>query len=341
MASSPAAPAVDPRPSNDSTSDDPLAGVPPLTTRLATTREDRIDALKLIADAVAQQRQAGARAIIFHPLTVCGFVAVLGAIGQLLYKGSRSDLALIGTTFAGTVMAGLVSVRWMVSGYIEEAERVGTWRWLDQGRDRADTVHVEGAVDNGSDGDDILLTRFGDTAIGALVLRGVRQTASAEDAADGVASQSQSSPRSDVTGTIRAWTVSRRYRGRGVGLALLEDAVRLCKSRHWGGPTFAHDHAHSARLLPKLAFGGGGGSGGSGGFTLLDFNAGLIDRRDRRARGKLAAVLQADGFRALPENDFARSLGRRVAGGPGESKTASRTASVTARRKGEDGAKRK
>lgn len=144
---------------------DPLANIPNLMTSAAVSEDDKVEALHLIADSVAQQRQLASRALIFHPITFAVLTLIFGLLYQHFYKGARSDWALIGTTTAGILMTTLITVRWWTSGYIEEAEKVGTWKWLDQGREGDDVVGRT---------DDILLTKFGDEPIGALIMRGVR-----------------------------------------------------------------------------------------------------------------------------------------------------------------------
>ncbi|OAL37133.1 hypothetical protein AYO20_03611 [Fonsecaea nubica] len=218
----------------------PLDSIPELTTKPAVTEDDKIEALHLIADSVAQQRQLASSAIIFHPLTLALLVLLLGLAYQHLYKGASSDWVIIGTTSAGTLMAVLITVRWLTSGYIFEAERVGTWKWLNEGRDNSE----KGIV--GSE-DEILLTRFGDDIIGTIVVRGVR---------DAPGSSGKSRKNAPITGYIRAWTVKRLYRRKGVGQGLLEEAVALCQQKGWSGPEFAEDHANSANILHPTFSGG-------------------------------------------------------------------------------------
>ncbi|KAF7173754.1 hypothetical protein CNMCM5623_006006 [Aspergillus felis] len=103
--------------------------IPELNTYPATTKDDLIAALRLVADSVAQQRQTASRALIFHPLWLSAMAAVIAIVYKAMYTDS-SDLPLIGTTSAGCVMAGLLVVRGLTGGYIEEAERVGRWEWL-------------------------------------------------------------------------------------------------------------------------------------------------------------------------------------------------------------------
>jgi len=229
------------------TAQDPLASIPELTTKPAVTEDDKIEALHLLADSVAQQRQLASSAVIFHPGTFATFGLAIYIVYQNLYKGSRSDWTLIGTTGAGILMAMLVTVRWLCSGYIEEAEKVGTWKWLDQGRDDSD-----GESTVVGDSDEILLARFGDEIIGTVVVRGRKDIPYSTGGGSGTSPRkSRNNKNVSVTGLIRGWTVKRRYRRRGIGRSLLEEAVKLCQSKGWRGPEFAEDHANSARVLPQ------------------------------------------------------------------------------------------
>ncbi len=236
--------------------------IPELTTKPAASDDDRVEALHLLADSVAQQRQLAANAVIFHPASLCVFVLLFGLVYQYLYKRRASDWLLIGTTTAGVLMAMLVTVRWLSGGYIDEAEKVGTWKWLDRGRDDSDSPAV-------GESDEILLTRFGDEVIGTIFVRGERD-------ASATGSPRKSRKNAPVTGVIRGWTVKRRYRRKGIGQALLEEAVKLCRANGWSGPEFADDHANSARLLPGT------------------FNGGF-SKRERQAREMLERVKEEMG----------------------------------------------
>ncbi|KIV87739.1 hypothetical protein PV11_03264 [Exophiala sideris] len=236
------------------TPENPVDEIPDLTTKPAVSVDDKVEALHLLADSVAQQRQVASNFVILHPLSLGTFVLLFGMIYQYMYKGERSDWMLIGTTSAGVLMSMLVTVRWLAGGYIDEAERIGTWKWLDQGRD-ADASPAVG------ESDEILLTRFGDEVIGTVIVRGERDTGASKK------------PRRNAptTGIIRGWTVKRRYRGKGIGQGLLEEATKLCQTKGWGGPDFADDHAHSTRIMPAT------------------FNTGF-KKRDRKAREMLEKV---------------------------------------------------
>ncbi|KAL9010489.1 MAG: hypothetical protein Q9173_004588, partial [Seirophora scorigena] len=125
---------------------------------------------------------------------------------------------------------------------------------------------------NGDGGPDVenvvVVTRWGgaddkdNNIIGALVMRVWRKEGKA---------------------LVRAWTVERRYRGHGVGRALLEEGVRVARGKvlvggggGGGGAVpevgFESGHANSHRVLPGV------------------FNTG-VERRERRARKVLEEVL--------------------------------------------------
>ncbi|EAW13435.1 acetyltransferase, GNAT family [Aspergillus clavatus NRRL 1] len=258
---------------------------PTLHTTLTTDQNDLIAALRLLSDSVAQQRQLAARALLANPLALAPLLALLAAAYKLTYH-APADLPLFLTTAAGCVAVFLTAVRWVCAGYIEEAERVGTWRWLrqqhqqqqqhpaqDKNRSTSkskskNTSHRKVRLqseDADTDGDEdaqvVLITRFGERIIGALVLCGQTQHASGGG---------------EVRGVIRGWTVERRYRGFGVGRELLEAAVGVCREREWTGPEFDAAHANAKRVVP-----------------------GWLDRgfeeRERRARRVLEGVKSAGG----------------------------------------------
>jgi GNAT superfamily N-acetyltransferase len=270
----------------DQNSSDALSNIPDLTTSPATDADSKIAAIKLIADSVAQQRQLGAQYIIFHPLVLAFYIAILAIIQQILYKGRAGDLAIVLSTGAGFTMAVLLGIRWMVGGYLFLAEEIGTWRWLDEGKGP------------GEGEDEILITRFGEEIIAAVVIRAIKDVdATSPGKSGGKKSQRSNSGggsggNGKMKGVIRAWTVRQRYRRKGVGGALLDEAVKLCREKGWSGPVFADDHANSKRVLPRL------------------FNAGF-DRQDRKARQMLQTYMEGDSAGAVPSKGKAGGKGRR------------------------------
>ncbi|KAK0121647.1 hypothetical protein ONS95_009935 [Cadophora gregata] len=222
------------------TATNPLDGIPPLTTTLLTTEDSKIAALKLVADSIAQQRQYAARAIIFHPLTLALYVLLLATISQFLYK-TRSDLGIVFTTGAGVTMACLVAVRGATGGYLALAEEIG-WGFV--------------RSEDGSGEEDLMVgSYFGEELIGALVLRLERNGGGGSPNGK---RKGKGGGKSGGNGVVRAWTVRNKYRGKGVGTELLEEAVRITKEKlgNSAGVGFAAEHANSKMILPGIFNGG-------------------------------------------------------------------------------------
>ena len=135
------------------------------------------------------------------------YFAVLAVIGQVVHK-SGNDLLYILPTWVGATMAILAGIRWATGGYIEQAESV-----------KLDLL----------DDADVLVTKFGDEVIGAVILAWVP-------------ADSRGKRRKGWRAEIKAWVVRMRYRGKGVGTALLEDAVEEAKKKGVEGIDFADDH---------------------------------------------------------------------------------------------------
>jgi len=138
-------------------------------------------------------------------------VAVLAMVAKIAWRGPGSG-AVVFTSVVGVAMALLVGVRWMVGGYVSQAEDVGL-EWL---------------------GDDmVVVTKYGDVLIGALVLgwEGERRR-----------------KKKGGKGVVRAWTVLLKYRGKGEGKALLEEAVRLVQKK--GGEGLEFEEGNVCEYLP-------------------------------------------------------------------------------------------
>ncbi|KAI9649682.1 hypothetical protein NHQ30_002263 [Ciborinia camelliae] len=230
----------------------PLDGIPSLTTTVLSAEDDKIKALKLVADSIAQQRQIAAQAIIFHPLTLALYALVIGMVTKWQYTDT-SDLGLLGTTLAGVTMACLVAVRAATAGYLHAAEEFN-WTF---------------AKNEDGEEDVIIGSRYGEELIGALILRIERAPH-----LNGSPKRGKSGKKGGK-GVVKAWTTKVRYRGTGVGTEMLEEAVRetrgkLGKSAEVG---FAKEHANAKMILPEM------------------FN-GEFRRRERRAAGALEAVAE-------------------------------------------------
>lgn len=190
------------------TSSDPLAGVPELQTYLATDDHDRFEALKLVADSVAQQRNAANRALIFHPLNLAIMVPILAVVWRLTSTYGFDALSA-GMTCMGVVMIAFIGCRASTGGYLYAAEKIN-WEWA-------------GDVD-------VLLTKFGDEVIGTALI-------------EWQSGDSKRKGKKAWQGVVKAWTVKLRYRGKGVGTALLEEAVKEAKKKGAESLEFADEHA--------------------------------------------------------------------------------------------------
>lgn len=246
--------------STDTTSD-PLANVPPLDFQPATTPQDRTAALKLISDCVTQQRSTASTVLIFHPFTLALFAAVVAIMYTFLVKTTR-DLPLLFTTSMGILMCIMVVIQFTLRPYEDLAGKID-WDWLGN--------------------DEMLVARFGGTVIGTCVFR-IEQGSKKK-------SQHSSSGSGGAGGKralIRAWTVRRRERGRGVGRGLLESLVTICsKERGCGNIEFAPVglRAGAERVLPNWGTGGG--------WTNLNAE---FDRAESRAEECLKEVLRDRGI---------------------------------------------
>ncbi|KAK5121821.1 hypothetical protein LTR85_004696 [Meristemomyces frigidus] len=218
--------------------EDPLAGVPELKTYMTEDEEERIAALKLSADSIAQMRQTANNALITHPVNMAVAVAVVALVARYMVD-SKQDTYLAGTTCAGIIMAVLAGFRYITKDYLFAAESIN-WDWLGDA--------------------DVIITTFGDEVIGTVIV-------------DWVSGESRQKRKKAWRGEIKAYTVRLKYRRKGVGSALLEEAVKEAKKKGAETIEFAADHANSKRVLPSF------------------YNA-VFDKRERKARELLQDLLQ-------------------------------------------------
>lgn len=130
-------------------------------------------------------------------------------------------------------MAALVGVRAVTSKYLVEAESL-KWDFVcddvngEMGSTHSHTRNKSGS--GGSNAKDVLTTKFGNEVIGALVL-------------EWIVGEGKGRRKKVGRASIRAWTVKLKYRGKGVGTALLEEAVGLAEERGGDGIEFNEEHA--------------------------------------------------------------------------------------------------
>lgn len=187
---------------------DPLAGVPELKTYVTSDEDEKVDALKLVADGVAQMRQQANNALIFHPLNLAVLIAILALISRYMLELGYDNIA-VGTTCTGVLFAALAGVRIFTQGYLWRAESIN-WEWLGSA--------------------DVIVTKFGDDMIGTAVV-------------EWVSAESKARRKKAWRAEIKGWSVKMRYRKKGVGAALLEEAVKESKKKGAESLDFADDHA--------------------------------------------------------------------------------------------------
>jgi GNAT superfamily N-acetyltransferase len=221
-----------------------LDSIPTLTTAILTSEADKVAALKLVADSIAQQRQLASVAIIYHPVIIAAYIFLLAITSLFIYK-TTSDILIMVTTCAGITMALLVVVQGWTSGYVQLAEEFN-WKFM-KNQDGEEDI--------------IIGSRYGEQLIGALILRLERN-------GNGNGRKKSKGGKTGGRGIVRAWTTKQRYRGTGVGTELLEEAVRVTRERLGNSAEigFAAEHANSKMLLPEM------------------FNRGFREREARAAR---------------------------------------------------------
>ena len=210
----------------------------------APDSEDRVEGLKLVADSVAQQRQQASKVVILHPVVLTVAIAIVGILSQYL------AFATLLTTSTGVLMAGMITVRWYTSEYITMAEEVG-FKWLESYARQGGSGNGSPNNGNGTREPVVLVAKWGSEVIGALVMRVVKR---------------------ERKGYVKAWTVKLRYRNKGVGRGLLEEASKIVWGRGGRGMVFEEQNANSGRVLPQ-------------------FLNGTFDRREVRARAMLMDVV--------------------------------------------------
>lgn len=227
-------------------------GVPLLSTFAAEDEDTRVEALHIIADSVAQQRNIASRSLIFHPLSLAAFIGLTAVLYRCFYDSATTDWIKVAMTMTGVIMALLGAVRLLCGPYIFEAERVGTWKWLNQGRSTEEEEQTDLRVL--AIQDEMLITKFGDEFIGAIIFRGVQPIAPSSPNGPKRSRRTSPSSSKQTRTIIRAWSVKQKYRRKEVGSALLEDALKIARSKGWttDGVEFAEDHANHKRILPAI-----------------------------------------------------------------------------------------
>lgn len=188
--------------------EDPMAGVPELKSYVATTDSDKLAGMQLVADSIAQMRQTANNALIFNPVTMPVIIAIMAGAVSYLWQRDQ-DVAILLTTCAGIMMISFALCRFITNPYITAAESLG-WEWLGDA--------------------EVIVTKFGEEVIGSVII-------------DWISGESRSKRKKAWRGEIKGWAVRLRYRGKGVGTALLEDVIKQGKTKGAETIEFADNHA--------------------------------------------------------------------------------------------------
>ncbi|KAJ5715428.1 uncharacterized protein N7483_012609 [Penicillium malachiteum] len=95
----------------------------------AKTESDLITVLHLITDSIAQQSQIATKSILYNPLYWLLMVCLFQYLYQALYYDTV-DWIIILVLWSAILLCSRSGVKILVSGYIDEAEKVGRWSWL-------------------------------------------------------------------------------------------------------------------------------------------------------------------------------------------------------------------
>lgn len=161
---------------------------------------------------MAQQRQIAAKNLITHPINLAAYVLVVAIATRYLYT-SPDDLFLLCMTLAVITMVALAGVRMAVGGYLSAAEGIDK-DWLGE--------------------DKMVVVKWGEEVIGALVLGWADNSEGAKK---------RGTRRRRGKAVVRAWTIRLKYRGKGVGEGLLEEAVKVAGNMGADGIVFDGEHA--------------------------------------------------------------------------------------------------
>lgn len=213
-------------PATKNTKDDDT--LPPLTFSVLTKDFEKQDAMELVTDSIAQQRQIASFSVIFHPACFVGLIAgCTAAYRQNAHRDFGTTLMVV----CGLVIAYLAGVRLLTANYIRLAESLKWKEWI---------ASPEGNEDY------VLAARYGEELIATAVLR--------ISAPAGSTKKTRSSSVKGGSGVIRAWTTKYRYRNKGVGGDMLRLAILTTRSKCGDDAQVSFDpnHANSARPLHDM-----------------------------------------------------------------------------------------
>ncbi|KAI1098835.1 hypothetical protein F4804DRAFT_346023 [Jackrogersella minutella] len=205
--------------------------LPPLSVGILGSETDKVDALNLVTDSIAQQRQSASYHLVFHPYLLAVLAVALGIAYQWSWR-IKQDLGLALMLHSGVIMTYLLGIRYVTGQYIQVAESM-KWNWM---------------VSEDGEEDTVIGVRFGKDLIGALVLR-LEPNSSLFGK-----KRNRNSMLRGGKGLIRAWTVKLKYRHKGVGIDMLHEAVKVTREKCGKDAEigFAQEHANSTMVLPEV-----------------------------------------------------------------------------------------
>ncbi|KAI0111311.1 hypothetical protein F4814DRAFT_349501 [Daldinia grandis] len=204
--------------------------LPPLSVGIIDGETNKLDALNLVTDSIAQQRQSSSYHLIFHPYLLAILAVGLGIAYQYSWRIKR-DLGTALMLHSGMIMTYLMAIRYFTGQYIQVAESM-KWSWM---------------VSEDGEEDTVIGVRFGNDLIGALILRLEPNPSLAGK------KRNRNSTLKGGKGVIRAWTVKLKYRHKGVGSDMLHEAVKVTREKCGKDAEvgFAKEHANSTMVLPE------------------------------------------------------------------------------------------
>lgn len=156
-----------------------------------------------------------------HPATLAVVVLVIAALARFC------EWRPMFTAVAGLVVAASAAVYWITIDYATLAERIN-WDWLGGYTPPSTPTGERGSgLKKQSKCDDpvVLVSKWGETVIGALVMKVVKRERKAY---------------------VRAWTVDSSCRGKGIGGGLLEEGVRVAWGK--GARAFEIGKGHASKF---------------------------------------------------------------------------------------------
>ena len=172
---------------------------------------------------MVQQRQLAAKELVLHPATLAVTVLVIAALAQFC------RWTPLFTAVAGLTVTALVVIYWITIDYASLAKSIN-WDWLGGYTPPPTPTGERGSsLKKQSKCDDpiVLVSKWGEDVIGALVMKVVRRERKAY---------------------VRAWTVDAKCRGKGIGGGLLEEGVRIAWGK--GARAFEFERGHASKWCP-------------------------------------------------------------------------------------------